>query len=60
MVRNNFVFILIFFAFSVYAQDTQEISLELKSGNFIIDTDLDLTRIKKVISEVYTEAIECI
>jgi len=25
-----------------------------------LDTDLDLTRIKKVISEVYTEAIECI
>mgnify|MGYP006213278157 CR=1 FL=1 len=25
-----------------------------------LDTDLNLTRIKKVISEVYTEAIECI
>ena len=42
MVRNNFVFILIFFAFSVYAQNTQEISFELKSGKFIIDADLDL------------------
>ena len=42
MVRNNFVFILIFFAFSVHAQNTQEISFELKSGKFIIDADLDL------------------
>ncbi len=43
MTKNTFILLLLFSFFSVYSQEVQEISFELKSGNFTVDTDFDLT-----------------